>query len=538
MNNTGKTISSQAHDLNNRYPTWKALSWLFLFRLIIVAGLILAFSPAITKPLISIVHPRPIWILLLIHTLLILLSGLALYTRWPDRQQQVQLAVYIDIVIFTVIMHLAGGIASGFGLLLAISVTCGALLMEGRLSLLFASFATLGVITQQVYTQLHVQASSTHLTQAGLLGITFFTVAILAHVLYRRIRETEQIAASRQVDIEDLSNLNDHVIQSMETGVMALDVKRNIRLTNASANQLLALVPGKDRRALRDVAPPLDDWMEALAARPDRCPGTTTLQIGKNEVRVSCQLLGEPSSSTGTLIFLQDNQALAIEAQQIKLASLGRLTASIAHNIRNPLSAVSHAGQLLAESPDLNTEDRHLVKIIRRNADRLEETISSILQLSRRNAIETQTIDLVEWLAVFCEDFRNANRLSPSGLGIETKAAELPVSVDPRHLHQILANLCDNALVHAVVDGKLPHLEIAATLKGQDGQVIVDVMDDGPGIDPDTAREIFDPFFTTSASGTGLGLYIARELAETNGIQMHYVPRESCGCCFRLTFPL
>jgi len=158
--------------------------------------------------------------------------------------------------------------------------------------------------------------------------------------------------------------------------------------------------------------------------------------------------------------------------------------------------------------------------------------------LSRRNSIETHSIDLVAWLTEFCEDFRDAHQLLPSDLSLKTTAAALPASVDTRHLHQILANLCDNALVHAGVDGKLPHMDIVASrADGGTGNVTVEVMDDGPGVDAQTAREIFDPFYTTSASGTGLGLYIARELAETNGIHMEHVAWECRGCCFRLTFP-
>lgn len=524
---------------HKNYPTWRALALLLLFRLAIVAGLILLFSPITTKPLIPFAPSTSLWGVVLIYGLLILLSGLALYAQWPKREQQVQLAVYIDIVSLTIIMHLAGGIGTGLGLLLAIAVACGALLMEGKLSLLFASFATLGVITQQIYAQLYEPTPSGSLMQAGLLGATFFTVALLAHVLFRRLRETEQLAAKRQVDIEDLSKLNDHVIQSMDTGVMVLDRDHNIRLTNASANQLLNFTPSRKRLALRDVIRPLDDWMTEEALRRAKCTESKTLRIGDQEVRASCQLIGDASSASGVLIFLQDNRQLAREAQQIKLASLGQLTASIAHNIRNPLSAVSHAAQLLAESPDLDAADKHLVEIVQRNANRLDETVTSILQLSRRNTHETRSIDLVAWLTEFCEDFREAHRLLPSDISLKTSAATLPTSVDTRHLHQILANLCDNALVHAGIDGKLPHIDIVASAADEStGHLRVEVMDDGPGIDAQTASEIFDPFFTTSASGTGLGLYIARELAQTNGIRIEHVAREHGGCCFRLRFPL
>ena len=236
------------------------------------------------------------------------------------------------------------------------------------------------------------------------------------------------------------------------------------------------------------------------------------------------------------MIFLHDTQELAQQAQQIKLAALGKLTGSIAHNIRNPLAAISHASQLLGESAALAPDDIHLLDIVARNASRIEETVQSILQLSRRNQSEAQNVELAAWLSDFCSDWTEARSFPAENLTLDIGQAPIYVRADPRHLYQILGNLCENAETHARGTVSVANIYIHAGRDAESGRVMAEVMDEGPGVDAQTAREIFDPFFTTSNAGTGLGLYIARELAETNGARLEYAPRPSGGSCFRVTF--
>lgn len=534
------------------YPSWQALGWFTVFRLLLAAGLTLTFIPS----------PGAIWqtdgnlplivAVLLPYWILLLFAALFVYVRWPKKEHQVQAAVFVDIVVFTLIMYAAGGVGSGMGPLLTIAVAAGSLLMEGRLSLLFAALATLGVITQQLSAQLYSGSEANSITEAGLLGVTFFTVALLGHVLYRRIRETkavallghvlyrriretEAVAARRQVDIADLSQLNEFIIQSMGTGVLVVDRNRQIMLMNAAANQLLGVSQSMRGRRLDEIALPLAQRLAATASLSSPNEGAVTVR--GREIKTSFRLLGEDAEA-GVLMFLRDNQELAREAQQIKLASLGRLTASIAHNIRNPLSSVSHAGQLLAESPALGKEDLRLLDIIRRNTHRIDEIIESVLQLSRRDRAEPRSIDLAAWLAEFCADYRETHTLSADRFGLVPAAEILPVETDPRHLHQIVSNLCDNALQHSSKGDEPARIEIHARHGSAHANALLEVADDGPGIPLNITRDIFSPFFTTSVSGTGLGLYIARELSEANGINLAYIAREKRGSCFRLTFPV
>lgn len=524
-------------DPDDRYPTWGALRWLFLFRLLMVIGLILAFSPAVMDPAVPRTEIQFAWRTLAIYGVLVLTSGLSLSLRWPRRERQVQVAVFVDIVVFAILMHAAGGVSSGLGILLAVSVAAGALLMEGRMSLLFAAFASLAVMTQQLYTMLSDNAGSTAFPQAGLLGLLFFAVALLSHVLYLRVRSAEALAASRKVDIDDLSKLNDFIIQSFGTGILVADGERHLRLINQAALDLLGTRGTKVGASLADLSPELAAWL-MMQIQPD-LPKAGLMRIGDREVRASIKLLGD-YRATGVVIYLRDNQEAIREAQQIKLASLGTLTASIAHNIRNPLSAITHAGQLLAEEESLSEDNRHLLEIIRRNCARIEETVQSVLQLSRRDQVKPAMFDLIDWLEVFVAEFREGHHLADSVVHIELgpeAASPMAVEVDPRHLHQILANLGDNALVHGRSEGR--ELEILARVGRAQagGAACLEIIDNGPGIASDAADSIFTPFFTTSSKGTGLGLYSARELADANGIRLRFEPVEPHGCCFRLVFP-
>ena len=516
------------------HPTWTALRWLFLFRLVVLIGLILLFSPSSLDPLITSANAALAWNVLILYAILVLLSGLTLYARWPGRGNQVHLATYIDIIAFTFLMHAAGGAASGIGILIGVAVAAGALLMEGRLALLFASFAALAVLTEQIYSDLYGGVATSSYTQAGLLGGIFFAMALLAHVLYRRVREAEATAARRRVDIANLTKLNAFIIANLETGILAVDGEGHLRLQNKAALELLDVDAVNPGSSLGDFAPEVVEWLETQVQNP--APEGTRMHVGGRELRATLKLLGDDRTS-GALIYLHDNQELTREAQQIKLAALGTLTASIAHNIRNPLSAITHASQLFAEGKDLPEDDHHLLDIIRRNSARIDETVRSVLQLSRRDRMDPVTLDTARWLEEFAEEFRETHRLAPERLMLEITSSSDPVEVDPRHLHQILSNLCENALIHGGYDNEPPRIKIrlVPTAAGA-GPPLIEIADEGPGIDVKTARDIFNPFFTTKTSGTGLGLYIARELAQTNGIHLTYEPAEPHGSRFRLHF--
>jgi two-component system sensor histidine kinase PilS (NtrC family) len=218
----------------------------------------------------------------------------------------------------------------------------------------------------------------------------------------------------------------------------------------------------------------------------------------------------------------------------MKLASLGRLTASIAHEIRNPLGAISHASQLFDESPDLNPADKRLTEIIKTNTARVNQVIENVLQLSRRDPGSPQQIKLKSWLKKVIDDLIKHQGFKQTEILLQIEPGNTVIVADPEQLRQLVANLCNNAREHGPQDDL--KLQIIGGIFQEFDHPVVDVIDNGPGITPKVAKQIFEPFFTTRNTGTGLGLYIAKELSETNHIRLEYIPGPTSGSCFRLHF--
>jgi two-component system sensor histidine kinase PilS (NtrC family) len=235
------------------------------------------------------------------------------------------------------------------------------------------------------------------------------------------------------------------------------------------------------------------------------------------------------------LIFLEDTSLMEERVQQSKLASLGRLSASIAHEIRNPVGAMSHAGQLLGESAHLSGDDRRLTEIIRANADRVSAIIDNVQRLSRREAARLERLPLAAWLQEFRQEFCQTMQWPAARLLMSAASPDVEVRVDPDQLRQILWNLCENAVKHAVGDSGDRCVEIRYGRMSGSDRPFLEVADRGQGVVPEHAERIFEPFFS-GGRGTGLGLFLARELAQTNGATLLYEPRLGGGSVFRVVF--
>ncbi len=221
--------------------------------------------------------------------------------------------------------------------------------------------------------------------------------------------------------------------------------------------------------------------------------------------------------------------------QQSKLASLGRLSASIAHEIRNPVGAMSHAAQLLAESPGLTEHDLRMTEIIQTHSSRVSHIIDNVLQLSRRDLSRPERLDLKTWLDDFADEFVRTLELQEGEFTIGDIPDDLVVRMDRGHLRQVLWNLCDNAVKYASETGGIM-VEIQGDRMSGQGRPYLEVLDCGLGVDPATADKIFEPFFTARSGGTGLGLYISRELCELNRATLLYLDRPGGGSIFRIVF--
>lgn len=476
-----------------------------------------------------------------IYLLFSLLSIITIRKQWPRFDIQAYSHVFADITAIILLLHASGGVTSGLGILLIIAVAGGSLLIAGRAAILFATIATLALLSEQVYRSWSGSLWDSNYTQAGLLGASFFATAILAQLLVKRLRESEALATKRGVDLANMAQLTEYIIQQMQTGILVLDADNRTRLINASARNLLGITmlssetaDADANAAAYDLPPALTSQIECWWTDPDGTPQPFKSTELSPKVMPRFASLGDKREA-GTLIFLEDMAAIAQQAQQLKLVSLGRLTASIAHEIRNPLGAISHAGQLLAEAPQLGKSEIRLTEIIQQHTLRVNTIIENIMQLSRRDRSSPEAINLRQWLSSFIDDFCLCEEITPTQIHLNLASDIDIVRFDASQLHQVLLNLCQNGLRHAAQSGT-PQIWLRGELARESNSPYLEVIDNGKGVEPSLVEHIFEPFFTTATNGTGLGLYISRELCESNQAHLNYIPIPDGGSCFRITF--
>ncbi len=517
-------------------PAWKPLRLLTFYRLTLAGLLTVLYLTISVDTSLGMEAPGLYGLTCIGYLLFSLLAGFAARLRWPGYELQAISQIFIDIGVITVLIHASGGLASGLGILLIIAVATGSILFPGRLAFMFAAVATLAAMGEQFYSQLlQGVSSSSGYTQVGLVGIALFASAGVTNLLARRIRESESLARRRAVDLANLARLNAHIVQRLQAGIIVTDHHHNILLINDTARKLLHTPGTHNGEPLAKLSPALFgkllDWQRAPASQPS---------LLRNEGHAASILPQftrlDSSSGPGALIFLEDMAAMEKQAQQIKLASLGRLTASIAHEIRNPLGAISHAAQLLNEQNVLAAEDRRLTTIIGDNAARVNGIVENILQLSRPKLSMPQILRLDDWLRKFTGEFSHSGNTRQAQISYSVTPPDTEICMDPSLLHQVVWNLCQNAIHHNRT-AEAVQLQLVAGPGATPGTVHLDIIDNGPGVEPDMTDKIFEPFFTTHSSGTGLGLYIAREICESNGANLEYRPVAQGGSCFRISFP-
>jgi two-component system sensor histidine kinase PilS (NtrC family) len=424
--------------------------------------------------------------------------------------KQVHLQVYGDTVIIILLMHACGGISSGLGMLLIISVAISGLLTEQALAILFASLASLGLLAEHIYSVLYIPTYSGTSTQVGILGASLIATAIVTHRLMMRVRSSEQLIQQRERDVALLSALNQEIIENMQAGVIVLNRNDQIRHINRAALEMLHLAREKSISIQRDcpkLLTMLDSWRKSTAQEPSQIPyftGSDNLQISFRQL----QSAGQPN----TMIFLNDVSSIRDSMQQAKLASLGHLTASIAHEIRNPLGAISYASELLNESDKFEEADQRMLEIISQHTLRINHIIEDILKISRGSATTREYIELDSWLPEFIDGFCQAGLARAESFTVEIEAKHARLLFDAGHLSQILTNLCSNACVHGDPDKPI----IMRVFFDSTHALCIEVADQGPGINPEILDQIFEPFYTTSHQGSGLGLYIVAQLCELN----------------------
>jgi two-component system sensor histidine kinase PilS (NtrC family) len=456
--------------------------------------------------------------------------------RWPTLQAQAFIHVAFDIIAVTALLITSGGASSGAGLLLIMPVAGVSLLLPPRIATTVGAVAALCVLGQQIMLWFYGVSDSSDLAQAGLLGGVILIAALAVAPLAGRLRESEALVRQRDLDLANLAELSQYIVERLRESLVVVDEQDRIRLINESARQIL----GADAQAnalLGEVSPRLlyllTMWRQS-APVTDTVGGNLLAVDGLREVRPHFAPLGK-GHAPPVLIFLEDLTALDDRIHQTRLAALGRLSASIAHEIRNPVGAISHAAQLLGEDANLSEPNRRMTDIIKANTERVSTIIGNVQQLARRETTRPERMPLGEWLTDFVQEFLNTGGHERGQLAAEMPDPELEVRVDPSHLRQILWNLCENAFRYSV---KAPddRVELRIGRLAGSNRPFLEVLDRGPGIDSTISDRIFEPFFTSRASGTGLGLFIARELAQCNRALLVYEPRTGGGSVFRIVF--
>ncbi len=428
--------------------------------------------------------------------------------RWLSFNRLLTLQVTIDTVALTLLMHAGGGHRSGLAIMLVVVLAGAGLVGQGRLSLLYAAMATLAVLAEQAYRTLTSAGDSADFVAVGILSIGFFATAISARLLAERVIANQDLARQRGVDLDNQLRLNERIIRDMQDGVLVVEPDGRILQCNPQAEALLAIELGKVK-TLAQASSGLSEHFVAYLAGAGSPIALLGGEAGGAALRIR---FVRPGDQGTVLIYVEDLGRIQSQAQQIKLAALGRLTASIAHEIRNPLAAISHAAELMPDEKRGETLTR-LTCIVKDNTRRIERMVREVLELGRRDRAEPQLIALSPFLETFVDEFCHQDRSAREVLRVEGET-DATLVFDRTHLNRILWNLLGNCMRHCTRQAGAIRLEMRPQHSAN--RCELHIIDDGPGIAEEARARIFEPFFTTHSQGTGLGLYIARELCEAN----------------------
>lgn len=533
-------VGTEAHTAAPEFG-WRVLRLVNIFRTLAAVFLLAMFLLSDAPRIIGNTNPDLFFATALVYFVFGALNDFAVTQRWPSLMGQSLGQAVADIVALTVMAHASGGIGSGLGNLLVVSIGAISLIWPRTRAIVFGAMAAIAVLFEQYLSILQGDATLADSTPAGVLGGILLFISYAAHPLARRIQESEALARQRGIDLANLAELNDYIIRNLRESIVVIDGDNRIRLMNAAAAKYLGTPREQHGIPLGEISPRLlecvDVWRDGDTSE-QQAPLSILAADGSTIINPYFAPIGEDREGA-LLIFLEDASALSEKVQQSKLAALGRLSASIAHEIRNPVGAMSHAGQLISESPSLSDEQRRLTEIIETNARRVSSIVENVLQLSRRDHTSPERLDLVGWTEQFATEFCATRQISEDCLVLVPTSTSVEVHMDPSHLHQVVWNLCENAIHYSEQGAQEASIELVCGRRIGNDRPYLEIRDRGPGIPPEIRDRVFEPFFRGAArqrAGTGLGLFISRELCECNRAALVYEPRHDGGSIFRIIF--
>lgn len=509
----------------------RSMTYMALFRLV-VAGII-AYAAFVSPT----EFPGPEYQAVLARASSLIYVLAALIFAWQQiyptysAGERTRYALLTDATIVLIVLHCFGGLNSGLAVLLLFVAGLSGLLLPVHVALGFASLISIGLVIEAALAAAQGSGASQPL-QAAIYGIASFFTALACSILGQWGRQYQDLAERRRDDLVGLEQVNDMIIRRMRSGVIVIDADLAVRQMNESAWYLLGN-PAVSETRLSVIAPSLVKRLQEWEQRNHGEQEPLLLRsTGSAVVPQFVRLPGAAGEST--LIFLEDTSVISRRARELAQASLARLSASIAHEIRNPLSALSHAAQLLNESNSLPKNDQRLIEIIRNHTARVNEIVENVLKLSRRETPNSEHINISDWLRNQVVELRSQFNLDETRIRFEGPKNPIQVHIDSSQMAQAVTNLVDNALRHAGAPDQTPDVTLRLSpIRGR-LEVALDVIDNGPGIPADKRSQIFEPFFTTHRQGSGLGLFLTRQLCDANQSPLEYVELPKSGACFRI----
>jgi two-component system sensor histidine kinase PilS (NtrC family) len=498
--------------------TFRVVSYLSVFRLLISLILLYAFFTDL------VVVPYVLDRSAIGGTALLSYFAMAVYLAFDNRRRATRpypfalMTLFTDLLFITVLLFIFGRLQSGIAVLLIFGSASAAILLPLRFALLYASLVVLAFIGQSLVSWLIEGESIAEMIQAGLYGTTALATTIVVNMLVRWLKNYRLINEQQAVQLTRMEQVNELVIRRMRNGVLAVDSEGQIQMLNESAWFLLGS-PKANQRTLSRISPQLNTALSDWYDNPSVEIGPIT--VYGSQARVVPKFVGLPgTSSISVLIFLEDNEVLSQRAVEMSAQLLSNLSSSIAHEIRNPLAAISHAAQLLEESEEIAESDLRLVDIIHNQSGRMNGIVENILQLSRHEKSRPDIFELIPFLTALSEETKKSLPGIRLTLDIKPDLKETLVLFDRSQLHQALWKLLENANRHASLDAAIPQVILSLKHLSHTGYCVITVEDNGPGIPEPNVKRIFEPFFTTHKLGSGLGLYIARQLCEVNQAEL------------------
>ena len=484
------------------------------------------------------------WVLInLFPTFFYFLFSIALFILYYfyPKNPLLMVGLTVDALVLTTMLYFSGGNDLQVILLFLVQVAAAFMLVRSNQAILLTIFAITLVIYQQFYQTLKNDVNYALVNNVASMAISFIGVAYLSYTLSKRLKQIELLSERQVNEVNALNAINNKIVQIIDQGVVVLSHDLEIFIANDTALEQLHLPKALDNFNLLDIspllaarlAPIIQEPEETLIVRLGAATASTPLAVGIepnhqsfNDLRLRITQLRQQYA----IIFIEDLRHEFSRAQQLKLASLGQLSASIAHEIRNPLATISQASQLLMEEVNeadsgLSGDNILLYEMIYHQTIRVNKIIEDVLKLSRQQRPNFVYIEPKTWLNDFIQENFSGHDIF---LHCHTDKGFM---FDNHQLAQILVNLINNGLRFS--SKTQPHAFVTLQVYESGKSIHIDVIDTGHGVAKENIQYLFNPFFTTDSQGTGLGLYLSQAFCQANYANLEYVRSEG-QTCFRM----